>query len=110
MKSLDKHELCIVTGRPYMIKSLTEAWFARHAIRYDKLIFTRPGSKLAVANGIDVFIEDYYDEAIKLSEAGIQTLLYDRPWNQSLFLPDTCQRVRGWEDIITAIKAIEARN
>ena len=107
IKSLNEHELCIVTGRPYMIKNLTEEWFARYAIRYDQLLFARPGNKLSVANGIDVFIEDYYDEAVKLSEAGIYTLLYDRPWNQSLFLPESCQRVYDWDDIVTAVRQVE---
>jgi len=108
IRSLSGHELCIITGRPYMIKHVTETWFSNYAVKYDELIFATPGSKLSVAGGIDVFIEDYYEEAIRLSEAGIFTLLYDRPWNQSLFLPDSCRRVKDWNDIVSVVRTIEA--
>jgi uncharacterized HAD superfamily protein len=109
IKALNGHELCIVTGRPYMIKDVTEAWFTRHAVKYDELIFARPGNKLSVAHGFDVFIEDYYDEAIKLSEAGIFTLLFDRPWNQSEVLPASCRRVYDWNTIVSQVKQLEER-
>jgi uncharacterized HAD superfamily protein len=107
MKLFDAHELWIVTGRPSMVKKITEAWFRRYGVRYDKLLFVRPGNKLSVAQGFDVFVDDFLDEAVSFGQSGVYTLLYDRPWNQSEILPESCRRVHNWETIVSLVQKLE---
>jgi uncharacterized HAD superfamily protein len=63
-----------------------------------------------VANGFDIFVDDFLDEAVSFARAGVNTLLYDRPWNQSEVLPESCRRVRDWETIVSLVKKLEENN
>jgi uncharacterized HAD superfamily protein len=103
LAELDGHELWIVTGRPSTLQDLTKSWLAHRNIRYDRIIFDRVMNKMKVGPVFDVFVEDFLDEARVIAEAGIFTILFNQPWNQSLMLPDNCHRVHNWSAIVNLI-------
>ena len=41
---------------------------------------------------------------LTIAEAGIFTILFDQPWNQSSKLPANCKRAYNWYDILQLIK------
>ncbi len=46
--------------------------------------------------GVSIMVEDSLANAETLSDSGIPTLLFDRPWNQAETLPNGVTRVYGW--------------
>ena len=103
LTSLNGHEIWIVTGRPSTLQGLTESWLARRNIRYDRIIFDRVMNKMMVGPEFDVFVEDFLEEARIIAEAGIFTILFNQPWNQSQMLPDNCHRVYDWSAIVDLV-------
>lgn len=53
--------------------------------------------------GINIFVEDSLLNASHTGEAGIRTLLFDTPWNQTGTLPSNVTRVFSWEEILRKI-------
>jgi uncharacterized HAD superfamily protein len=91
-------EIHIVTARPIETKEITLKWLESKAISYDKLFFLK--NKHTSSINYEIFIEDHLETALALAQRGIQTLLFNYPWNQ----PDNLEskfiiRVKSWEDI-----------
>ncbi len=107
LAALGRHEIWIVTARPAFLQHLTEAWFGERNIRYDRILFDRDGNKHLAGPEFDIFVEDFLEEANPIADAGIFTLLFDQPWNQTPSLPDNCQRVYDWSTIVRLIKQLE---
>jgi uncharacterized HAD superfamily protein len=105
--SLDGHEIWIITGRPSTLRDLTETWLSLRNIRYDRIIFDRVINKMMVGPEFDVFVEDFLEGARVIAEAGVFTLLFNQPWNQSLDLPDNCLRVYDWPAILKIIDELQ---
>jgi uncharacterized HAD superfamily protein len=105
---LDRHEIWIVTHRPPDTQRLTESWLGRNGIRYDHIVFVEDGDKMSAGPKFDVFIEDYLVEARIFAEAGVLTLLFNQPWNQSDALPVNCRRVRDWGTVVDIIQKMES--
>jgi uncharacterized HAD superfamily protein len=107
LAALSRHEIWIVTARPAFLQELTEAWFGERNIKYDRILFDRDGNKHLAGPEFDIFVEDFLEEANLIADAGIFTLLFDQPWNQSPTLPDNCQRVYNWSTIVKMINEVE---
>jgi hypothetical protein len=74
---------CYVTARPVDTK-ITEQWIDANGFPKRKVITVPTGtSKVEVMKtaGIEIFIDDFYDNFVELNKAGIFTYLYTRPWN-----------------------------
>jgi uncharacterized HAD superfamily protein len=63
------------------------------------------GSKGEVCRklGVSIMVEDSLGNAEHLSEAGVVTLLLDKPWNQIQTLPQGVTRVFGWGQVLSKI-------
>jgi hypothetical protein len=75
---------CYITARPVDTK-ITEEWLDKHGFPQKKVITVPTGtSKVEVmkAAGIEIFVDDYYDNFVELNKAGIFTYLYSAPWNK----------------------------
>jgi len=107
LSALSKHEIWLVTSRPISTQSLTLSWLHKNKIRYDHIVFDRRGDKLSVGPTFDVFVEDFMEEAYAIAEAGIFTILFDQPWNNTSILPQNCKRVYDWNAILLLIKNLE---
>lgn len=95
----DGHTIHIITHRAVGTKSVqnTGEWLAREGIVFDSLTFS--ADKTIVKT--DFFIEDNVDNYNALEEAGVEVVLYDRPWNQ---YAEHAYRVSGWEDFYQFVK------
>jgi uncharacterized HAD superfamily protein len=76
-------------------------------VHYDQIVFNRRGDKLAVGPKFDVFVEDFLDEIKTIAKAGIFTILFDQPWNQTSNLPANCKRTYNWDDVLKIISGLE---
>lgn len=54
--------------------------------------------------GVSLMVEDSLGNAETLSKSGIQTLLFDRPWNKSNMLPELVTRVYNWDHALDEIE------
>jgi len=107
LSALDGHEIWIVTGRPSNLQGLTETWLRHRNISYDRIIFDRVMNKMLVGPEFDVFVEDFLEGALVIAEAGVFTLLFNQPWNQSSNLPENCRRVYNWSAIVKLIDELQ---
>lgn len=107
-------ELVVATNRTsrwYDVERSTRKWLERHfegAI--SEVYFTggqwnakKSKGELGVELGLDLFVDDLEHNVVRLGEAGIFTLLYDRPWNRHLVDCEKMRRVNGWEDVVTMV-------
>lgn len=107
------HEIFIVTARPNRFKKKTEDWFKIHFTNIPPIIYTgdfhktNGGKKWEVCkqHSISVMIEDNSIYATDCAMQGIQTILFDTPWNQGIYHPNM-KRVKSWPEAITFIESI----
>ena len=107
LSTLSKHEIWLVTSRPIITQDLTLSWLYDNGVHYDQIVFNRRGDKLAVGPKFDVFVEDFLDEIKTIAKAGIFTILFDQPWNQTSNLPTNCKRTCNWDDVLKMISGLE---
>jgi hypothetical protein len=75
---------CYVTSRP-VDSSVTEAWLDKHGFPAAPVLTVKLNESKVDAiksKGIEIFVDDRYDNFVELNKAGICTFLYDAPHNQ----------------------------
>ena len=75
---------CYITARS-IDPEVTKAWLDKHHFPHAKIYCVGNGeSKVDVARkaGMDLFVDDSYDNFVELNRNGICTFLYDAPYNQ----------------------------
>ncbi len=107
LSELNEHEIWLITQRPISIRSDTVLWLCENKIEFDKLRFVDIVGKESISRSLDVFLEDNLETACAIAEAGINSLLFDQPWNQNTKLPQRCKRVKDWKDVVLYIKMLE---
>ena len=75
---------CYITSRPVPTE-ITEKWLDMHGFPRRKvytvdLLHTKVD--VAKESGIDIFVDDSFDNFVDLNKNGIFTYLYDSPWNR----------------------------
>ena len=103
LSRINRHEIWIITSRPVTLQNLTESWLGERQVKYDNIVFVENGAKMSAGPRFDVFVEDYLEEACIFANAGVLTLLFNQPWNQSPSLPENCRRVHDWQTIVKII-------
>lgn len=74
---------CYITSRPVPVE-VTEAWLDKYHFPARKVYsIAEASSKIDVAkeSGVEIFIDDSYDNFVELNNNGICTYLYTAPWN-----------------------------
>jgi hypothetical protein len=74
---------CYITSRP-VAKEITEQWIDNNGFPRRKVIsLDIKKSKVEAAKeaGVEVFVDDSYDNFVELNNAGVFTYLYTAPWN-----------------------------
>lgn len=82
-KELPFEPHCYITSRP-VPQEITEQWLDKNGFPARKVISVDlMTSKVVVAMeaGIEIFIDDCYENFVELNKAGICTYLYSAPWN-----------------------------
>jgi uncharacterized protein len=98
------HNIYFVTARDRELTMLTHSYLKKNRIPYDDLFVLGSTYKVDKANELkcNVFIEDSYDNAIQLSQAGFKVLLLDTNYNR-MAIDDNIIRVHNWKDIYIII-------
>ncbi len=94
------HELIFISARGENVLEVTKEWFINHGISYDhlELIGSHEKVEAAIKNGVEIFFEDKYENAIEIAKkCHIPVLLFDTPYNQGS-LPNEVQRVFSWKE------------
>jgi len=107
------HELYVITARPDAIKTLTRIWLEDHYPGlFKEVIFAhniyvgcarRKKLDFCQEHDIKMMIDDTLENIADCQLAGIQGVLYDRPWNRGNSL-DSVIRVSGWEHIAQIVE------
>jgi uncharacterized HAD superfamily protein len=94
------HYIHFVTAREEKMKFVSLDWLNRHRIPFDSITLLGSPDKVDMAKELecDLFIEDSYDNAIQLAEAGFEVLLIDCNYNRGPLLPNIT-RVNDWRQI-----------
>lgn len=74
---------CYITSRPVPVE-VTEDWLDKYHFPAKKVYsIDAATSKVDIAkeSGIEIFIDDHFDNFVELNNAGICTYLYTAPWN-----------------------------
>lgn len=104
LKQLGDYRLVFVTGRPEeTTRGFTERWLDANKIQYEQLYFAS-GSKQVSDLDCIAFIDDHLDHIREAAEAGVRTLLFNQPWNQTFQLPANCRRVHDWKQVIDELR------
>lgn len=107
------HKLLVVTSRPRAIAETTARWLEKHfpgcfkEVYYTKELIGEKNrvSKAAfcLQEGAELFIDDVYEHAAGCAARGIETLLYDAPWNRETALISNMARVASWEEVVKIV-------
>ena len=114
IRELSKNnELFLVTARPIKIKEKTELFIQKYfsdavlGIFYSGDVFNSQGnfkSNICKMNEISLIIEDNFNCALDCARAGIDVLLFDKPWNRNHEVNGPIKRVKDWNEILENIK------
>ncbi len=98
------HNLYYVTAREKIMKDVTKKWLHKNKLPESKLYLLGNHYKVEKARELEchIFIEDRYENAIQISEAGFKVLLMDTSYNR-LPLNQNIIRVRNWNDVYKQI-------
>lgn len=106
----DAHDIFYVTARLSQMNEVTESWFNKYDVPFKEIFYLGSHDKLNKAHELncDIFIEDRLENALQLSEAGIEVYLVNCPYNQ-FELNEKITRVHTWEEIYNEVnKRIES--
>ena len=118
LNQLSSHsKLIAITARSQDIQQHTQDWLETHfQKKIEKIHFarnvhigeTKNKSKADFCReaGVNVMIEDSFENACDCSSNGILTFLIDKPWNQGT-LPNKVIRVKSWNEIVKSIPITE---
>lgn len=109
----EKNEIYIITSRNEYglpreeyghMQELTKRWFEKNKIYYDKLIFS-PENKVDIClnNNIEMMIEDWDKNIKELSNAGINVVCFDNPYNKNN-VNENIPRVFSWYDLLNKLE------
>jgi len=74
---------CYITSRPVTCE-ITEQWLKKNGFPEKPVISLElKSSKVDAARkaGVDIFVDDFYNNFVEMNNAGITTYLYTAPWN-----------------------------
>lgn len=105
-------DLYIITARDDTLSHQTftlmnehfpDSFKSSHFLHRDDVNVLGTKGEVCTSLGIDIFVEDSLLNASHTGEAGIRTLLFDTPWNQTEALPKNVTRVFSWDEILREI-------
>lgn len=105
------HRIYFVTAREKELTLLTHLFLRKNGLPYDELFVLGNCNKVNTARELNcsLFIEDSYNNAIQLSNAGFKVLLIDTNYNRKT-LNDNITRVYSWKEIFSIINKLSLQN
>ncbi|WP_031517976.1 5' nucleotidase, NT5C type [Desulfofalx alkaliphila] len=101
-----KHQINIITARSPIYEEATRRWLNRHNLPYRGLYLLNSHDKVDICKqlGVDLVVEDNYHNAVQLSKAGFDVILFDAPHN--LNWPWEGRRCGRWEEVYRYIDSV----
>lgn len=105
------HNIYFVTAREKGLTMLTHRYLRKNEIPYDGLFVLGTHNKVEKARELScsIFIEDSYENAIQLSNAGFKVLLIDTTYNRKP-INENIIRVYNWNQIYVIIEKLSLQN
>ncbi len=109
------HTMVIITARPECAKELSKQWIdtyfpgvfdelyhvEHHILSIEKISKADACTQL----GVSLFVDDAPHNALGCRHAGIDSLLFDQPWNRHVPSSEV-KRVYSWDDILSHIQGL----
>ena len=105
------HNIYFVTARDKSLTMLTHSYLKKNELHFDELFLLGSHYKVEKAKELycNIFIEDSYDNAIQLSNAGFKVLLMDTNYNREK-LNENIIRVYNWKETYEIINKLLLHN
>jgi uncharacterized HAD superfamily protein len=100
----DGWRVIVITARPEQAVAATAAWLDRVGFARDDVVHSK--DKLAHAADLTAIVEDHRETAFGFAERGIQSILFDYPWNRATVDPPNVFRVRSWAEVRSRLKQV----
>lgn len=101
-----KNEIFFITARLEEERVITEELLRKNHIPFHGLCLARPKLEVCQENGIDIFIDDSYENCKSVSSNNIKTYLMDNVTNGNIN-DNNIERVYGWNDLYQKLKIYE---
>ncbi len=89
----------LITARETRYEEITRRWLAQYDIPYTDLWFEDAKGMLCKDLGIEVFVDDYWDNCLDIRNHGAIALLMLAPHNRGYQTEKGIYRVKNWEEI-----------
>ncbi|MDR1322586.1 MAG: hypothetical protein LBK56_14385 [Gracilibacteraceae bacterium] len=103
------HSLIYVTARKTgREEDVTRGWLERHGLDPRRLFCVSGGPKaeVALAENVELFVDDFLSNAGQIAAVGVPVLLLDAFYNQTEKELPLVTRCRDWDDIRRAVAAL----
>ncbi len=87
-----------ITGRSAGSAPLTEIWLRRQRLPYARLLCL--ADKARVAGDLALLVEDHWETACAVADAGVPAIMPAWPWNDGMGEHPGVHRVAGWPEIV----------
>ncbi|HBN95507.1 MAG TPA: hypothetical protein DDZ66_04340 [Firmicutes bacterium] len=92
-------EIVLITARDEKYRQMTTEWLAKHKIPYSDLIHEVDKPPVAKNKDVELFVEDYAENAISLIESNIPVVLINSYHNQWVEARSGLYRADNWLDV-----------
>lgn len=101
LKQLQKLDFTIylITARDPEYRTVTRQWLKKNKLPYTALWFEKNKGRLCKELGIELFVDDYWENCTEIGQYGVQVLLMTAHHNEGHPIPPSVRRVANWNDI-----------
>lgn len=89
----------LITARQTCYEEVTIQWLTRHGFQYNSLWFEDDKGTLCRRLGVELFVDDYWDNCLDIRDQGIMSLLMSAPHNIGYPPEPGIVRVRNWQEV-----------
>lgn len=120
-KLAESHSLVLLSARSEHLTDITNTWVSEFIGDYfDEILLTGLYRKhndekvtkadVCIEKKADLLIEDAAHHAVGTANAGITTILYERPWNLMQKDLDNLYKVKTWDEVYETIERFTEEN
>lgn len=96
-----KFRVIIATERPLKTKQPTLEWLGQHHIPSQQVVFVQSKREILLPR-VSHLIDDKWETAIEIANAGTPVILFDHPWNHK-GSHNLIERAYGWNRVLNAL-------
>jgi|SRR3989344_5252880 len=112
-----ENDISILTARPDSYRGKTENWFDKYLQEFKKrIIYSDDASsnyrtKAEICRNMEIglILEDHFRYSVECANAGIDVVLFDKPWNKNI-KHKRIKRVKNWNEAVWRIEEFGEEN